>query len=70
MLAEADTRASRRADQEITDARLRLIREPERIAYSDIRDVMQWDREPELEEDGNVIGFNDVMRATNHTCSP
>ena len=59
---EVDTLARHRADQEITDARLRLIREYERIAYSDIRDVVQWDREPELDEDGNVIGFKGTMK--------
>jgi hypothetical protein len=61
---EADTRARRRADQNITDARLRLIRELERIAYSDVRDVVQWDREAELDRDGNVIGFKDTMKVT------
>ena len=61
---EADTRARHRADQKITDARLRLIREYELIAYSDVRDVVQWDREAELDQDGNVVGFKDVMRIT------
>ena len=61
---EADTRARHRADQKITDARLRLIREYELIAYSDIRDVVQWDREAELDQDGNVIGFKDTMKVT------
>jgi hypothetical protein len=61
---EADTRAHHRADQIIIDARLRLIRELERIAYSDVRDVVQWDREAELDRDGNVIGFKDTMKVT------
>ena len=43
---------------------LRLIRELERVAYSDVRDLSQWDREPELDGDGNVVGFKDVMRVT------
>jgi hypothetical protein len=59
---EADTRTRHRAEKKITDARLRLIRELERIAYSDIRDVVQWDREPELDGEGNVIGFRDTMK--------
>ena len=63
-VVEADTRARHRADQKITDARLRLIREYELIAYSDVRDVVQWDREAELDQDGNVVGFKDVMRIT------
>ena len=61
---EADTRARHRADQKITDERLRMIRELGRIAYSDPRDVVQWDREPELDQDGNVIGFKDTMKVT------
>jgi hypothetical protein len=61
---EADTRARHRADQEIADARLRVIRELERIAYSDIRDVVQWNREPALDSDGNVIGFKEAMTVT------
>jgi hypothetical protein len=38
---EADTRARHRADEKIDDARLRLIRELERMAYSDARDLAQ-----------------------------
>ena len=52
------------SDQKITDERLRMIRELGRIAYSDPRDVVQWDREPELDQDGNVIGFKDTMKVT------
>lgn len=26
--------------------------------------MVQWDREPELDQDGNVIGFKDVMKVT------
>jgi hypothetical protein len=61
---EADTRARHRTEEKIADSRLRTIRELERIAYSDIRDVVQWDREPELDGDGNVIGFKDTMTVT------
>lgn len=61
---EADTKARHRADEKVLDARLRLIRELERIAYSDVRDLVQWDREPELDGDGNVVGFKDAMRVT------
>jgi hypothetical protein len=61
---EADTRARHRADEKITDARLRAIRELERIAYADVRDVVQWDCEPVLDTDGNVTGFKDTMKVT------
>jgi hypothetical protein len=67
LLAErikADTRARHRVDEKIADARLRLISELERIAYADTRDVVQWDREPELDLDGNLIGFKDTMKVT------
>jgi hypothetical protein len=43
---------------------LRLIRELEQIAYTDVRDLVQWDREPELGGDGNLEGFKDVMKVT------
>jgi hypothetical protein len=56
---EADTRARHRREKKISDARLRLISELERIAYADTRDVVQWDREPELDQDGNVTGFKE-----------
>ncbi len=61
---ESDTKARHRVDQKISDARLRLIRELERIAYSDVRDVVQWDRELEFDQNGNVIGFKDAMKVT------
>ena len=61
---EADTRARHRTEEKIADARLRLIGELERVAYSDVRDVVQWDREPELDQNGNVIGFKDAMKVT------
>jgi hypothetical protein len=67
LLAErikADTRARHRVEEKIADARWQLISELERIAYADTRDVVQWDREPELDPDGNLIGFKDTMKVT------
>jgi hypothetical protein len=43
---------------------LRAIRELERVAYSEVRDVVQWNREPALDSDGDVIGFKDNMTVT------
>ncbi len=43
---------------------LRLIRELERLAYADARDVVQWDRKPQLDDQGNVVGFIDEMNVT------
>ena len=60
----ADTRARHRADQKITDARLRLIRHLEALAYSDTRDVVQWGRHPEFDAEGNLLGWKDKMVVT------
>ncbi len=61
---EANARADQRAEEKIVDARLRQIRELERIAYSDIRDVIQWDTEPVFDDDGKVIGERPTMKVT------
>jgi 3',5'-cyclic-AMP phosphodiesterase len=62
--AEADTRARHRSEKKIGDSRLRLIRELERFAYSDTHDVVQWERRPRLDDDGNVVGFVDELIPT------
>jgi hypothetical protein len=59
-----DTQARHQVDQKIEDARLRLVRELERIAYSDPRDVLRWNREPEFDHEGNVVGFKDALTIT------
>jgi hypothetical protein len=61
---KADTRARHRQDKRIADSKLRLIRELERIAFCDPRDVMQWDRVPEFDSEGNVLGWRDQVTAT------
>jgi hypothetical protein len=64
LLAErikANTRAHHR---KIADSKLRLIRELERIAFCDPRDVMQWDRVPEFDREGNVLGWRDEVTTT------
>jgi hypothetical protein len=40
------------------------LRELERIAYSNIRDVIQWDAEPIFDDDGNVTGERPVLKVT------
>jgi hypothetical protein len=60
----ADTRARHSQDKKIAGSKLRLIRELERIAFSDPRDVMQWDRVPECDSEGNVLGWRDQVTAT------
>jgi Resolvase, N terminal domain/Helix-turn-helix domain of resolvase len=61
---DTDARARHRADEKIEDARLRLIRELERIAYSDARDLAQWDRRPRLDDEGNLVEFVDELQVT------
>ena len=61
---EQGAEARRRGEKTIEDARLRLIRHLEAIAYSDPRDIVQWDVEPIVAEDGTVTGERPVMRVT------
>jgi hypothetical protein len=58
---EADTRARHKAEKIIPDARERVIRELERLAFNDIRDLVQWDKRAVLDDDGQVVGFEDIM---------
>lgn len=60
----ADTAARQRGEKKIVDARLRLIREFERVAYSSIGDLVQWDRKPVHGKDGSVEGFRDELVVT------
>ena len=53
---ESQNRSRSKNAAKEADARLRLIRELESLAYSDIRDVIQWDREPTFDKLGNVTG--------------
>ncbi len=46
------------------DARLRWIRELEAIAYADVRDVVQWDKEPTFDKAGNLTGMKAVLDVT------
>jgi hypothetical protein len=38
-----------------------VIRELERLAFNDVRDLVQWDRLAVLDHDGQVVGFEDIM---------
>ncbi|MGA9849156.1 MAG: terminase small subunit [Roseiarcus sp.] len=61
---DADTRARHKAEKPIADLRLRVLKELERVAFADARDLVQWDREPILDGAGNVRGYRDVMVTT------
>ena len=58
---EDDTRARHKAEKKIPDARERVIRELERLAFNDIRDLVQWEKRAVLDDDGQVVGFEDIM---------
>jgi len=58
------TRARHRREKKVDDLRTRVLRELERVAFADARDVVQWDRQPRLDDDGDVIGFVDELIPT------
>lgn len=67
MLADrvrAQTETRQRGEKKIVDARLRLMREFERVAYSSLGDVVAWDRKPVLADDGSVQGYADELVTT------
>jgi hypothetical protein len=61
---ECETKLRRRQEKPLADLRMRVIRELERIAFADPRDVVQWSRQPVMDADGNVKGFEDVIVPT------
>jgi hypothetical protein len=61
---ESDARVRAPGIKEEQDARLRLIHELEAIAYVDPGDLMQWDRDPVFDNEGNVIGYRDLLEIT------
>ena len=61
---ESDAKTRARLVEKEQDARLRLIRELEAIAYVDPGDLMQWDRAPVFDDDGNLTGYRDRLELT------
>ncbi len=61
---ESDARVRAPGIRKEQDARLRLIHELEAIAYVDPGDLMQWDREPIFDEDGNLASYRDKLELT------
>lgn len=53
-----------RALEKEMDARTRLIRELEAIAYVDPGDIMQWNRDPQFDDAGNLVGYRDRLEIT------
>lgn len=61
---ECDTRARHKAEKPIADLELRTLRELEKIAFSDARDLVSWDRVPVYDDDGTVTGYRDELMVT------
>ncbi len=60
----ANAQRAARQDEKEADARLRLIRELEAIAYVDVGDLVQWDRKPRFDADGALVGYDDILDLT------
>jgi hypothetical protein len=61
---ESDAKARARGIQKEQDARLRLIARLEAIAYSDPRDIAQWNRQPEFDRKGNIKSWKTEIEVT------
>ena len=61
---KAQAIAAAAPEKKLADSRARLIRELERIAYGDFRELVQWERRPQYDETGKLLGFADVIIAT------
>jgi hypothetical protein len=59
-----DTKLRHKREQPQTDRKARIISQLEHIAFSDIRDAIQWRRVPIINDDGDVTGFENVMTFT------
>ncbi len=60
----AGAAARARQTEKEGDARIRLIRELEAIAYVDPGDLAQWDRVPRFDGEGNLAGYDDRLDLT------
>ena len=48
----ADTAARHRREKPLADLRARVVRELERVAFADLRNVVQWERRPVVDRGG------------------
>ncbi len=60
----ADAAIRAKAIQRESDARRRLIAELESVAYVDIGDIVQWDRQPRFDAEGALAGWEEVVEIT------
>ena len=61
---ETDTKRGHASGKPIADLKTRVVRELERLAFSDAREIVQWQRVPVLDADGNASGFRDEITPT------
>ena len=61
---ESDARERAKLVKVEIDAKSRMIAELEAIAYADIGDIVQWDRTPEFDAEGNFKGYRDQVNFT------
>ena len=62
-----DDAARHKAEKKIPDARERVIRELERLAFSDVRDWVQWDKRAILGDDGGVTVLRTLWSLSRRT---
>lgn len=56
-----DAKLRHKREAPITDRKARIINQLEAIAFADIRDAIQWQTVPVLDDEGNVTGFKPKM---------
>ena len=61
---QADTRHRARREKKEEDLRDQVIEELKRIAFADVRDIVNWKREPVLSPDGEVLDVVDRIWVT------
>ncbi|MBV8472410.1 MAG: terminase small subunit [Hyphomicrobiales bacterium] len=60
----ADTARRHKSEKKVGNLRSRVLQELERVAFADVRDIVQWRRVPIVDKDGTVTGYEDVMVVT------
>ena len=61
---ENDTKRRHKGEKKFGDLRTRTMKELERVAFSDVREIVQWRRVPIIDSDGSVVGYQDEVIAT------
>jgi hypothetical protein len=61
---KADTKRFVRRQKKFDDLQAKAVAELEKIAFSDVREVVQWDRKPVLSPDGEILTIADQISVT------